>query len=74
MLPAPTIYVYEAIQGLVDERVANVKRRRKIHRLMSESKARKQFRRSIARGLECGLDARDLASELRSTIHEQSSN
>lgn len=74
MLPTPTIYVYEAIQGLVDERVARAKRDRLIHRLMSESRARKQFRLSVAQGLANGLGERDLAAELRSAIHGQSKN
>jgi hypothetical protein len=69
MLPTPTIFVYEAMQGLVDERVARAKRRREIHRLLSESKARKQFRRSVEQSLARGLGERDLTSELRSAIH-----
>jgi len=72
MLSTPTIYVYEAIQGLVEERVENTMRRQRVHSLMKESKARKQFRRSIAQGLEQGLGVRDLMSELHSTIQTQS--
>ena len=74
MLSTPTIYMYEAIQGLVEERVDNTMRRRRIHNLMKETKVRKQFRRSIAQSLEQGLGARDLMSELHSTIQTQSCN
>jgi hypothetical protein len=74
MLPTTTIYMYDAIQGLVDERVARAKRHRLIHRVMSESKARKQFRLSVIQGLANGLGERDLASELRSIAQAQFSN
>jgi len=74
MHPCPTIYLYEAMQGLVDERIARARRRSKIHRLIHESKTRKQFRRSVIQGLRSGLGRDDLVAELRSVAQRQSSN
>jgi len=74
MLPNSTIYIFEAVQGLVEERVARTKRRALIHQAMQEKRARRQFRRSIAQSLRSGLSAQDLASELRLTLRTQARN
>jgi hypothetical protein len=74
MLPDTTIYVYEAMQGLVEERITRAKHRAKIHRLMQATRARKQFRRSVAQSLRQGLRGGDLASELRSVLRAESAN
>jgi hypothetical protein len=74
MLPNPTIYVYEAMQGLVEERIERTKRRCEIHRLMQQSRVRKQFRRSVAQGLQHGLGEKDLAAELRSALQSKTRN
>jgi hypothetical protein len=74
MHPTPTIYIYEAMQGLVEERIAKAKRRNEIHSLMHETRARRQFRRSVVQGLRSGLGKADLTAELRSAIRQQSTN
>jgi hypothetical protein len=74
MLPNPVIYIYEAMQSLVEERIERTKRRCEIHRLMQESRARRQFRRSVAQGLQSGLGEKDLAAELRSALQSQTRN
>ena len=74
MFPNPTIYDYDAVQGMVEERIARTKRRSKIHRLMRETRARRQFRRSIAQGLRNGLAAKDFATELGLALRDETHN
>ena len=74
MFPNPTIYDYDAVQGMVDERIARAERRTKIHRLMKASRARRQFRRSVVHGLRNGLDAKDFAAELGFALRDQTHN
>ena len=74
MFPNTTFYVFDAVQGMVEERITRAKRRAKIHHMMRASRARKQFRRSIAHGLRNGLGEKDLAAELRSTLRIEARN
>jgi hypothetical protein len=74
MLPPSVIYMHDAMQGIVNERAERARDRSQVHRLMLESKAREQFRRSVSVGLSQGLRASDLASELRATIYTLSEN
>jgi len=74
MLPNPTIYIYEAVQGMVDERIERADRRARIHQLVKTSRARKQLRRSIAHSLRNGVDAQDIASEIRFRLRDEARN
>ncbi|MGB2983942.1 MAG: hypothetical protein WBC63_08810 [Candidatus Bipolaricaulia bacterium] len=74
MLPNSPIFIFEAMQSLVEERIARAQRRAEIHSLMQETRARKQFRRSIAHGLRKGLSEKDLAAELCSSLRTQARN
>ncbi|MFC2077568.1 hypothetical protein ACFLTM_02020 [Candidatus Bipolaricaulota bacterium] len=74
MHPDLTINSYESVQGLVEERIARAKHRMKVHQLMQDARARKQFRRSVTQGLRRGLTGRDLSSELCFTLHGQACN
>jgi hypothetical protein len=74
MFPNTTIYVYEAVQGMVEERIARAKHRAKIQDMMRAARARKQFRRSIVHGLRSGLGGKDLAAELCSTLRTERRN
>ena len=74
MHPDLTVNSYEAVHGLVEERIARSKRRRKIHHLMQGTRARKRFRRSVELGIRRGLTEQDLSSELCFTLHDQARN
>lgn len=74
MFPDSTICIFEAVQGLIEERLARTKRRALIHGAMQGQRARRQFRRSIAHSLRSGLSAQELASELRSILRTQARN
>jgi len=68
MQPTTVIYAYEAAQGIVEERIAQARKRDEIHRMMQESRARRQFHRTIVDSLRRGLGADDLAAELRTAL------
>jgi len=64
MLPMNVASAYETAQGIVNERIEQVRRLQQTHLCMQASRARRQFRRSVLKGLSRGLRVAEMASEL----------
>jgi len=68
MQPTTVSFAYETSRSIVDEKIERVRRREEIDQLVQALRARSRFRQSILKGLNRGLTADDLSTELCTTL------